>query len=485
MTQRASVDGHDRLDWSDRLAELCEQHRVPGAVLGISRHGETATWAYGLADASTGREMTTDTICQVGSVSKLYLAVLAMRLVELGQLQLDTTVAEVLPGVSVSAGGVEREITVEHLLTHTSGIDGDVFTDTGNHDDAVELYVDRLASVPQLFRPGAAYSYCNAGFVVLGRMIEVVTGRPWDQALADLVLAPLGATRSSVLSSQEPIIDAAIGHRRHPDECVPASVWGLARSTGPAGGVLAPVADVLAFARSVLMPAAVGGGVPRVLSVEAYDDLVRPRLEVPHLAPAISALGLAVRHLRWHPPAEGSSDSGLLLGHDGATTGQLTWLRVQPDSGLAVCLLANGLEAQPIASRLLPEIFGAELGLEAPASPQPIAGEPVSERWLGAYANAADRYVVRRSGAGDDNDADAGDVLDNQPLGDAVDELDQRPETGPLRAASEGTEETGDRFVTRVHDGADWRPVSFHDWPGVGECMVSAGRVLPRASDGP
>ena len=67
-------------------------------------------------------------------------------------------------------------MTVRHLLTHTSGIDGDVFTDTGRGDDCVERYVDVLAERPVGFTPGVAYSYCNSGYVLLGRIIEVGTG---------------------------------------------------------------------------------------------------------------------------------------------------------------------------------------------------------------------------------------------------------------------------------------------------------------------
>ena len=76
---------------------------------------------------------------------------------------------------------IDRRTTVRQLLTHTSGIDGDVFTDTGRGDDCVQRYVELLADVDAVFEPGTAYSYCNAGFVLLGRIIEVLDGRTWDE----------------------------------------------------------------------------------------------------------------------------------------------------------------------------------------------------------------------------------------------------------------------------------------------------------------
>ena len=72
---------------------------------------------------------------------------------------------------------------MRHLLTHTSGIDGDVFTDTGRGDDCLEKYVELLADVAQNHPLGATWSYCNSGCSLLGRVIEKLTGKTWDQAM--------------------------------------------------------------------------------------------------------------------------------------------------------------------------------------------------------------------------------------------------------------------------------------------------------------
>jgi Beta-lactamase len=83
----------------------------------------------------------------------------------------------VLPGARLGTADLGGQVTVRHLLSHTSGIDGDMFTDTGRGDDCVERYVGLLAEVPSVFAPGATYSYCHSGYVVFGRIIEVIDGQ--------------------------------------------------------------------------------------------------------------------------------------------------------------------------------------------------------------------------------------------------------------------------------------------------------------------
>ena len=78
---------------------------------------------------------------------------------------------------------IRDQVTVAHLLTHTSAIDGDIFTDTGRGDDCLARYVGLLDRAPSAFPPGGAYSYCNSGWVLFGRMIEVLDGRWWDDWL--------------------------------------------------------------------------------------------------------------------------------------------------------------------------------------------------------------------------------------------------------------------------------------------------------------
>ena len=86
-----------------------------------------------------------------------------------------------------------RTVTLRHLLTHTSGIDGDVFTDTGRGDDCLERYVAELSGVVQNHPLGATWSYCNSGYILVGRIVEHLTGTTWDQALRERLDRPAGS----------------------------------------------------------------------------------------------------------------------------------------------------------------------------------------------------------------------------------------------------------------------------------------------------
>jgi len=135
--------------WRRRLAELARKHGVPGAALGILRGDEVVQVSAGVLNKATGTPVTDDSVFQIGSITKTWTATMAMQLVDEGRLDLDAPIADVLPDLRLSDPDVTKQVTLRHLLTHTSGIDGDVFTDTGRGDDCVATYVDRLDEVAQ------------------------------------------------------------------------------------------------------------------------------------------------------------------------------------------------------------------------------------------------------------------------------------------------------------------------------------------------
>jgi CubicO group peptidase (beta-lactamase class C family) len=240
----------DAAAWQERLTELMRRHRVPGATLGLL-HDETITeTGAGVLSTATGVEVTPESLFQIGSITKVWTATLVMQLVDEGALDLDAPVADVLPGFRVADPVVTEQVTTRHLLTHTSGIDGDVFTDTGRGDECIERYVAGMEDVVQNHPLGATFSYCNAGYVVAGRIVEQLTGLTWDRALRERVIEPLGLEGTVTLPEEALLHRTAIGHVHEPgEEPVPATTWTLARSMGPAGLITARVGDVLAFAR--------------------------------------------------------------------------------------------------------------------------------------------------------------------------------------------------------------------------------------------
>src|SRR5437773_14756 len=175
-----------------RLDDLIAEHKVPGASLGIVLGDESLELASGVVNLNTGVETTTDTLFQIGSITKVYTATLVMQLVDEGLVSLDAPVRTYLPELKLPDEADAQAITVRHLLTHTSGIEGDHFVNTGRGDDCLERFVETCATLPQVFAPGRMFSYCNAGFVLLGRVVEKLRGETFDEVLKTKLLEPLG-----------------------------------------------------------------------------------------------------------------------------------------------------------------------------------------------------------------------------------------------------------------------------------------------------
>ncbi len=165
----------------------------PGAQLGVLRFGpgsadELLEAAYGVLHVGTGAPVTTDALFQIGSITKVWTATVAMMLVDEGLLELDTPVAEVLPELRLADPDVTKSVTLRHLLNHTSGIDGDVFTDTGRGDDC-------LREVRRGARRGRPEPPARRDLVLL--QLRLRAARPGDREGHRADLGP-GAARAAL-----------------------------------------------------------------------------------------------------------------------------------------------------------------------------------------------------------------------------------------------------------------------------------------------
>lgn len=342
--------------WQERLSELAEEHKVPGAVLGIMRVGRAGSKygyaATGVLSLDTGVRVTPDTLFQIGSITKVWTTALLMQLIDLGSLQLDTPVIEILPRLRLADKDTTQSVTVRHLLTHTSGIDGDVFTDTGRGDDALRRYVEDLSGVPQLHRPGRGWSYSNAGFCLAGRLVEVITGTPFEEEMRERILRPLSLTHTALFPEEALLHRTAVGHLTAQDGTTqPSPVWGLPRAVGPAGLICASAPDVLSFARAFLP----GSGVIPHSTVRQMTD---QQIQIPAGISQDDSWGLGWARREW--------DGCRIFGHGGHTIGQTADLQVCPQRGIAMVVLANGGDADRLRDRLVAEVFKQIAGVDVP-----------------------------------------------------------------------------------------------------------------------
>ena len=162
-----------------------EELSVPGVALGVLSAGEEETAALGVTSLENPLEATPDTLFQIGSITKTFTATAVMRLVERGELELAEPVRRTLPEFRLADEDAASRVTVRQLLTHTGGWLGDYFDDLGPGDDALARMIERLADAPQLTPLGEVWAYNNTAFYVAGRVIEVVSGTPFERALRD------------------------------------------------------------------------------------------------------------------------------------------------------------------------------------------------------------------------------------------------------------------------------------------------------------
>ncbi|WP_026554381.1 serine hydrolase domain-containing protein [Arthrobacter sp. 35W] len=381
--------------WQNRIDALAKKHSVPGVQVGvIALDGEgrpdMRVMTTGVTSLATGIEVTPDTLFQYGSISKVWTTTLIMQLVDEGKLTLETPVVEILPEFSIADIVNTKEITIRQLLTHTSGIDGDLFTDTGDNDDCLEKYVDELATAISVTPPGGHLSYSNSAFGVAGRIIEVLRGKPWDEVVVERLLRPLGLTHVITRTKEAPLFSTAVGHLANPDtesadKVIPTTRWMLPRSLGPAGNVTGSMSSLLTFAAAHLRDGLAPSD-ERILSVESARLMRTPQFDLTADSTVDQAWGLG-----WVLSDWGTVRSAY---HGGATIGQIARLQTFPELQMAIGVLTNSRGGSGLADEIETAI-GVELGLP---SPKPVAELPPEScdltQILGAYESTSNRYEL-------------------------------------------------------------------------------------------
>lgn len=201
----------------ERLAFAAGRDEFSGAARVVAPDGAVVfEGAYGLADKAKGERAGPDTRFHLGSADKSFTAIETMRLVAAGKLSLETTLAQVLPGYANAEAA--QAITMRHLLTHSAGLGG-LFERPGWEAVAKRPF-GRMAELlpvfwtePLAFQPGVRGAYSNEGYVVLGAVVEAVSGESWYDLVARNIYGPAGMGRSGHFLSQEPVEGRAVGYR--------------------------------------------------------------------------------------------------------------------------------------------------------------------------------------------------------------------------------------------------------------------------------
>ncbi|WP_280448974.1 serine hydrolase domain-containing protein [Nocardia brasiliensis] len=382
--------------WQQRLDELRATHHVPGAALAVLVDGEIHEIASGVLHRGTGVPVTTDAVFLCGSVAKVYTATMIVRLADAGELDLDARVKDVLPEFATPDAEATQQITVRQLLSHTGGVTNDFNFDGGRGDDCLARYVEAAREVALDCKPGTAMSYGSLGYGVLGRIIEVITGTTFDQALQDLIVTPLGLDHLVTLPEQALKFPTAMSHLGAPGAYPePAPEWDIMpRAVAPMARVITSAGDMVRFAGLHLNGGRAADGTV-LLSAKAVAAMQRQVVDVPDKwSVSADGWGLGWTLYDW--------DGIKGYGHDGAAIGQYAYLRVVPEAGVAVALLTNGGGARQLYAALFRELLGELAGVRMPEAFGP-ADPPVQvdiAPFVGTYRRAGVVITVSKRADG-------------------------------------------------------------------------------------
>jgi CubicO group peptidase (beta-lactamase class C family) len=351
----ATVRGLDEV-----VVQAMERFHVPGVAVGILNGDEETVRGFGVTNLDNPLDVDGDTLFQIGSTTKTITGLVAMRLVEQGLIELDEPVRTYLPELRLSDADVTSNLTLRHLLTHTGGFDGDYFCDFGPSDDALERAVASMSALAQIAPLGEVWSYCNAGFYIAGRLIEVITGKPYETAAREIALDPIGLDSSFFFPEEVMTYRFASGHWGV-DKVHVARPWALPRDIHPVGGIISSARDNLKYARFWLADAVTQSG-ERLLSTDTVRLMQAP------LMPTSKREWIGLTWIN-------REVSGVkLIRHGGGTNGQTSAFMFVPAKNFALTVLTNS--SRPEITKAVTEWALKEyLDIEEP-NPVPLQSNP-------------------------------------------------------------------------------------------------------------
>lgn len=314
------------------VASAASEHGIPGVAVGVWHQGVASYACHGVTSVANPLPVTPDTLFSVGSVSKSFTATAVMRLVADGLIDLDAPVRRYVPELVLADEQAAASITVRNLLNHTAGLGVRLVVETGDGDDALAGYVARMRELEQLAPVGERASYSQAGYNLLGRVVEKVTGRTFEDAVAEIALRPLGLEHTTYSLNDVLTRRFAAGHNADADgNPVVARQWKDTRGNNPGGGIASSASDLLAWARFHLGAsdaAAADGVLPAAVREGMRDQTVELRG---------SSLGDGFG-ICWFLR---ELDGVRVLGHGGSGNGQFADVQFVPDRDFAVVSLTN------------------------------------------------------------------------------------------------------------------------------------------------
>jgi CubicO group peptidase (beta-lactamase class C family) len=378
---------------SGLIASAAERSGVPGVAAGLWADGREVYACHGVTSIENPLAVNPDTVFVAGSVTKTFTATAVMRLVADGKVELDAPVRRYVPEFTLTDERAAAAITVLNLLNHTAGLEWRMSAETGEGDDALALYVAKMAESGLIAPPGTRASYSQVGYNLAGRVIEKVAGLTFERAVASLLLEPLGLSHAFFSAADVMTRRFAVGHNLAQDGTLSvARQWKDTRANNPGGDAGSSAADLLRWAKFHLGDGRAETG-EQILPAAVLREMQQQTGELRG-----SSLGDALG-IGWFLRDIGGVRTA---GHDGSSNGQFASLLTVPERGFAVAVLSNagpdgGLAVNQAVVRWALEQY---LGV-ADRDPEPLPYDRARAAEIaGIYDNEMMRVTFRTDGAG-------------------------------------------------------------------------------------
>lgn len=377
----------------DSLArDFIARDQAPSVAIAVLRGNDTISIAaFGKANLELDVPATPQMVYRIGSVTKQFTSAAVMQLSEQGRVKLADSIGAYLPGLPAAWRGV----TIVQLLNHTSGIPtytgiGEAWRRRWAEDMTPDTILGMVRELPMAFAPGTRWAYNNTGYVLLGMLIEKITGKPWAEEIATRFTGPLELHHTGNCMT-EPLIPGRVpGYEQD------GGSWGNApylSMTQPyaAGAMCSTVGDLARWNRALHRG--------KVVSTASYEAMITPR-EASSTGPLKYGFGLARDTIAGRD----------LITHGGGIHGFATANSWLPSAELSVSVLTNGGANTP--TELMEQIIRASVGapLEQHPTMAPLSAE-MRAMYLGVYA------LVLPGGARDFTVAVSGDGITGQLAG--------------------------------------------------------------------
>jgi CubicO group peptidase (beta-lactamase class C family) len=370
---------------ADQIVEQAWPADGPGAAVIVTEGGKTVyERGRGLANVETKTPITPDTVFRIGSITKQFSAAVLLQLIHEGKLSLDDPLSKFLPDYPQPGASA----TVRELLNHTSGIQS--YTDipgwmveaNTNRPYTTQQLIDVFKDKPQVTKPGETWAYNNSGYILVGAIIEKVTGKPWYQAVHDRIAVPLHLTTLRYGTAESTTPNMAFGYAIGDDGKAGASPKIDMSVPGAAGALIGTVGDLATWANALHHG--------RVLDAGSYKAMITPTKtsdgkEWPY------GFGMALGDIRGHPT----------IGHDGGIFGFITSSIYVPEKDVFVAVFVNSLPP-----KTEPGMVASKLAMLAIGDPFPVFhAQPVDVKavqpFLGVYkieGGDAERMFFEKDG---------------------------------------------------------------------------------------